>query len=99
MQDPAFWSKPDENKAVLQRRRAAEKKVKLLRRLRKDTEELATWRELYGDDASSVESEFIAFTGRLDTDLASLELELKMAGEDDERNAIMALHPGAGGTE
>ena len=99
MQDPAFWSRPEENKAVLQRRRAAEKKVKVLRRLRKDTEELATWRELYDEDQAAVETEVRAFTDRLDSELASLELELKMAGEDDERSAIMALHPGAGGTE
>jgi peptide chain release factor 2 len=99
MQDPAFWSRPEENKAVLQRRRAAEKKVKVLRRLRKDTEELATWRELYDEDQAAVETEVRAFFDRLDSELASLELELKMSGEDDERSAIMALHPGAGGTE
>jgi peptide chain release factor 2 len=99
MQDPAFWSRPEDNKAVLQRRSAAEKKVKVLRRLRKDTEELATWRELYDEDAAAVETEVRAFFDRLDSELASLELELKMSGEDDERSAIMALHPGAGGTE
>ncbi|HEX2466466.1 MAG TPA: PCRF domain-containing protein, partial [Thermoanaerobaculia bacterium] len=99
MQDPAFWSRPEDNKAVLQRRSAAEKKVKVLRRLRKDTEELATWRELYDEDAAAVETEVRAFFDRLDSELASLELELKMSGPDDERSAIMALHPGAGGTE
>ena len=99
MQDPAFWTRPEESKIVLQRRRAAEKKVKLLRRMRKDAEELATWRELFDEDAGSVETEVRAFADKLDSELRALELELKMSGPEDERNAIMALHPGAGGTE
>jgi peptide chain release factor 2 len=99
MQDPEFWSRPEESKTILQRRRAAEKKLKLLRRLRQDSEELATWRELMQEDAGSVEAEVKTFAERLDTELGALELELKMSGPDDERSAIMALHPGAGGTE
>ncbi|HVR29500.1 MAG TPA: peptide chain release factor 2, partial [Thermoanaerobaculia bacterium] len=39
------------------------------------------------------------FTERLEGELGALELELTMSGPDDERSAIMALHPGAGGTE
>jgi peptide chain release factor 2 len=99
MQDPDFWARPEENKGILQRRRAAEKKLKVLRRLRQDTEELATWRELLAEDPGSAAGELAAFAERLDHDLSALELELKMAGPDDERSAIMALHPGAGGTE
>ncbi len=36
-----------------------------------------------------------ASTGELD----QLELELKLSGPDDDKNAIVAIHPGAGGTE
>ncbi len=85
MQDPAFWSRPEENKAVLQRRRAAEKKVKLLRRLRKDAEELATWRELSTRTRPRSRPRCTRFTERLETELASLELELKLSGPDDEQ--------------
>ena len=52
-----------------------------------------------GEDASRGRAEGVAFTERLDAELDSLELELKLSGADDERNAIVALHPGAGGTE
>jgi peptide chain release factor 2 len=99
MQDPAFWSRPEESRKVLERRRVTERKVKLLRRMRRDGEELATWRELLAEDAGAVESEVREFVARLEQELAAVELELKMSGPDDERSAIMALHPGAGGTE
>jgi peptide chain release factor 2 len=99
MQDPEFWSRPEESKAVLQKRRAAEKKAKVLRRLRKDADDLAAWRELVAEDPASAEGELTSFSARLDRELDALELELKMSGPDDERSAILALHPGAGGTE
>jgi peptide chain release factor 2 len=39
------------------------------------------------------------FLARLEAELDRLELELKLSGPDDEKNAILAIHPGAGGTE
>ncbi|MFH1003690.1 MAG: peptide chain release factor 2, partial [Chloroflexota bacterium] len=50
------------------------------------------------DDASlvaEIEADVEAITGRLD----SLELELAFSGPYDARNAILAIHAGAGGTE
>ncbi|MDX1385189.1 MAG: peptide chain release factor 2 [Thermoanaerobaculia bacterium] len=98
MEDPSFWERPDENKAVLQKRAGLEKRLKVLTRLREDGDELATWRELASED-DSVEQDLAAFVTRLEQDLGALELQLKLSGPDDERNAIVAIHPGAGGTE
>ncbi len=39
------------------------------------------------------------FLDRLDADLQKLELTVKLAGPDDDKNAIVAIHSGAGGTE
>jgi len=49
-----------------------------------------------GDDAMAAAS---AELDVIDTQLSALELELKLSGEDDAGNAILTLHPGAGGTE
>ena len=98
MEDPAFWENPDDNKTVLQKRASAEKKMKVVLRMREDADELATWRELLAED-SSVADDVAAFAARLDGDLGALELQLKLGGPDDERPAIVAIHPGAGGTE
>lgn len=63
------------------------------------------------DDAGSLlelaeESQDEAFAGEIDTELekvdrgiADLEFRNMLSGEDDERNAILTIHAGAGGTE
>ena len=99
MEDPSFWDRPDENKSILRQRAATEKKVKLLLQMREDSDELATWRELIAEDPSAADADAESFLERLTKELAELDLRLKMSGPDDERNALMALHPGAGGTE
>jgi peptide chain release factor 2 len=39
------------------------------------------------------------FLVRLSDDLHQLELQLKLSGADDDKNALLTIHPGAGGTE
>ena len=51
-----------------------------------------------GDGQESV-AEVTEFLARVDARLDQLDLEFKLSGEDDERNAIFAIHPGAGGTD
>jgi peptide chain release factor 2 len=97
METPGFWDSPGKNAAVLQKRREIEKRVETLNRLRADTEELDTWRELLAE--GEADSEFDRFLARLEGELNTLELQLKLSGPDDDKNAILAIHPGAGGTE
>ena len=40
-----------------------------------------------------------SFLDRLEEELTQLEMQLKLSGEHDDKNAIVAIHPGAGGTE
>src|SRR5436305_10740254 len=97
MQVAGFWDNPGKNAAILQKRREIEKRLETLNRLRADAEELATWRELL--DEGEADPEFDRFTERLAGELDQLELQLKLSEPDDEKNAIVAIHPGAGGTE
>jgi peptide chain release factor 2 len=39
------------------------------------------------------------FLERLDRELGKLELSVKLSGADDDKNALVVIHPGAGGTE
>jgi peptide chain release factor 2 len=72
-----------------------------LKRLRTDADDLAAWGELVaeGDSATESDPELTSFLSRLTAELDKLELELKLSGPDDDKNAILAIHPGAGGTE
>ena len=97
MQEAGFWDTPAKNAAILQKRRDLERRLETLTRLRADSEELATWRQLL--DEGLEDPEFDVFLARLTDELDKLELTLKLSDPDDEKNAIVAIHPGAGGTE
>ncbi len=48
---------------------------------------------------TSLEQELTTELHRFETTLATLRVEMLLSGELDSNNAIMAIHPGAGGTE
>jgi peptide chain release factor 2 len=62
-----------------------------------DTAELQSLAAEEEDDR--LEAEIQAEIDRIASDLNELELELALGGEYDERDAILSLHAGAGGTE
>ncbi len=97
MQAPDFWDDPAKGAPLLRRRRAVEKQRDAFEKLRRDADDLAGWRELL--EEGEVDDEALAFIDRLQTELDSLELELKLSGPDDGLNALIAIHPGAGGTD
>ena len=97
MQEPGFWDSPAKNATILQKRREIERRMSTLKRLSADADELETWRQLI--DEGELDPEFDRFLERLTSELDKLELQLKLSEPDDELNAILAIHPGAGGTE
>ncbi len=97
MEDPGFWDNPAKSAPLLQKRRPIEKQVEILRRLRADSDELEAWRELVAE--GEADEDVVTFADRLEQELAKLELELKLSGPDDSLDALVAIHPGAGGTE
>ena len=48
---PGFWDNPGQNAPILRQRRALERRLETLKRLRHDGEELAAWRELLSTGA------------------------------------------------
>src|SRR6185295_3723233 len=70
---------------------------RVLERRARDAADLLELASEEGDDetAVAVASELDA----IEIDLAAREFELHLSGEYDNRNAILAVHAGAGGTE
>ena len=62
-----------------------------------ELEELATLLETEADAA--LEEELTAEIAQLDQEIEKLELRTMLRGADDARDAILTIHPGAGGTE
>ena len=97
MEGPGFWDDPARSAPILKKRRGYEKSLATLEKLAEDAEELAVWGELLseGEPVEQVTS----FLDEVSDRLQSLELEFKLSGPEDENDAIVVIHPGAGGTE
>ncbi|GMU65084.1 MAG: peptide chain release factor 2 [Acidobacteriota bacterium] len=98
MEMPGFWDRPAESADLLRKRRDIERRVETLKRLRSDSDELATWNELI-EESGEADPDALVFADRLAGDLEKLDLQLKLSGPDDEKNALVAVNAGAGGTE
>jgi peptide chain release factor 2 len=95
---PDFWKDQDEAQRVLQRRRRLEQDRDLMLSLRKRSEDLGVLLE-WADAGESVDAEFAQALDGLDQEVQAGEIKKMLSGEHDRKNAIIAIHPGAGGTE
>ena len=68
-----------------------------VRRTLEDAGSLVDLAEESGDE--SLTAEIDGELGRVETGIGDLEFRNMLSGEDDERNAILTIHAGAGGTE
>ncbi|HEV3141500.1 MAG TPA: peptide chain release factor 2 [Vicinamibacterales bacterium] len=95
---PDFWKDQAEAQKVLQRRRRLEQDRDLMRSLGKKNDDLAVLVE-WSQAGESVDAEFAQALDALDSEVQAAEIKKMLGGEHDRRNAILAIHPGAGGTE
>jgi len=100
MAAPGFWDNPERAREVVEQVRALRRWVEpyseLSRRLA-DARELA---ELVQQDPDpELETGLREETDRLELSIGRLELQGMLQGADDQRDALVTIHPGAGGTE
>jgi peptide chain release factor 2 len=100
MAAPGFWDNLDDAQKIARERNHAEEKVLRIERLFEECEEFQILLEvaLEEDDESigpEIESQMNSFRKKLD----KMELSLLLGEKYDGRNAILSIHPGAGGTE
>ncbi len=96
--DPTFWDDQDIAQEVLQRRRRLQEDLDLAESLGKRIEDLSVLIEWAGQEEDVVEDLLAALDG-LQIELEAGEIKKMLGGEHDRRNAIVSIHPGAGGTE
>jgi peptide chain release factor 2 len=83
---------------VLQRRRRLGEDVDLASKLKTTTDDLAVVRE-WLDQGEPVDEDFDRGLDELQTEVDAAEIKKMLGGEHDRSNAIVTIHPGAGGTE
>jgi peptide chain release factor 2 len=72
-----------------------ERSQKLVRQL----EDAETLLELEDETDEGLDDEFVATLEKLDAAVDEFEVSMMLSGDDDRRNAILSIHPGAGGID
>jgi peptide chain release factor 2 len=95
---PTFWSNQAEAQKVMQRRRRVEDDLGLLGSLRRRTDDLSVLVE-WAEAGEEVTADFSRGLEELRQEVEAAETKKMLGGEHDRANAIVTIHPGAGGTE
>ena len=95
-----FWQDQKRAQELLKQRAGLEETIEQWEGFQKRLEEQALMLELAeAEEEVSVAEEIAAALNTLERDLGRAELARMLSGPDDEKNAILTIHAGAGGTE
>ena len=95
-----FWDEITEANEILKKSKLLTEKIKDFRNLEnfsKSTYELASMAIAENDE--SLTADILRECSEIKAEFAKLELKMLLDGEYDQNNAIISIHPGAGGTE
>lgn len=99
MNEPSFWNNQDYSKSVLKKVKIIKHKKELYS-LNKDLiEELELYFEMRKAGEGDFDDEITNIIQDIETNLSAFENEVLLSGEYDSCDAIVEMHPGAGGTE
>jgi peptide chain release factor 2 len=100
MAAPGFWDDQEAARLVIDESNRLKSWIQPWADLSASVSELDALVELLEmEDDPDLSSEFETGLAALDTGIASMELRTMLQGEDDHREAIVTIHPGAGGLE
>ena len=100
MGQPDFWNDARTAAAVSRKKSTIERELQQWREIEMKLSDLDTLLELAHESGDAgLEKELTTELDQLEPRLATLRVELLLSGELDQNNAIIAIHPGAGGTE
>ena len=96
--DPDFWNNPENSQRVMQQRKRLEEAIQSSASVAAKTSDIDTLFEL-AREGEPVNGELSGEMQQLEAQLERLETGMLLSGENDARDAIITIHPGAGGTE
>ncbi|HEX7050065.1 MAG TPA: peptide chain release factor 2 [Longimicrobiales bacterium] len=100
MAEPGFWDDTETARGVIAEVKELKSWVEPWQRLDKKAADLDELAELLAADPDpALEAEWSAEVEALGHDVEKLELRNMLRGPDDARDALLTVHPGAGGTE
>jgi len=97
--DPEFWSDPAQAQLVEKDISGLKSWLDEWSAVRGRADDVETLVELAAEEGEDLSAELKAEYDPLEKLLSALELKSMLSGPDDHRDAILTIHPGAGGTE
>lgn len=100
MSEASFWNDPRNAAAVGRKKSIIERELNTWRDIETKLGDVNALLELATESGDeSLEKELFAELTQLESRVAALRLETLLSGELDPNNALLEIHPGAGGTE
>jgi len=100
MNAPDFWKNPPKARSLVQEKTHLEKTLKKWEEIEGKREDLSVLIQLAEEEGkATLNSEIVQTIKNLQSQIHHLEVEMLLSGEKDQNNAIVSIHPGAGGTE
>ena len=96
--DPTLWSNPQKSQQVMREKKRLESALTTHEELVRRSGDINAYFDL-AREGENVSAELRREVDELRTLVERLETETLLSGDNDERNAIVTIHPGAGGTE
>jgi peptide chain release factor 2 len=96
--DPKFWSDSEKSQKAMRERKRLEDALATDSDLARRTGDISAYFEL-AREGESVDEDLKRELDSLNVTVERLETETLLSGETDRNNAIVTIHPGAGGTE
>ena len=98
LSDPAVWANPAQSQLFMRERKRLEAQLAMDDELARRQEDIEAYFEL-AREGESIEPELEREIQALGEFVEQMETRTMLAGETDALNAIVTVHPGAGGTE
>jgi len=93
-----FWDNSNKASSILKKISLIEKELELWQDLERRHGDLEVLFE-FAESEEASESDIVLELLEYETAIGNIELKLKLSGKQDTSNAILTIHPGAGGTE
>jgi len=96
---PDFWNNSEQAQKILKERAELAEPLSAWRKQLQELDDVKVFAELAAEGANDAEAEARTKLEDVGKALERMELQRKLGGEHDAGNAIVTVHPGAGGTE
>ena len=99
MNDANFWLNAELSKKVLKEVKSAKDKIEITQSLNSKIEELSFYFDMHKNGEENLGDDIEALIKDIEKSLSDFEIKMLLSKEYDDSDAIIDMHPGAGGTE